>query len=234
MNEEEQKLSDAAVEYVKANKKELIAEFAPPSICHSVGKPVSLFMAGSPGAGKTEVSKGLIGQFNDTPIRIDADDIRAFCPGYSGINAHVFQRAASKGVTLLYDYALANKCNCILDGTFAYGAARENIERSLSRGRRVEIWFIFQDPVKAWEFTKVREEKETRHVSKEVFIKAFRDSRLNVKTVKEEFKDQVQVNVLTKDYAENTEDVRLNVNAEELDRLTRGGYSLEELDNILI
>ena len=45
----------------------------------------------------------------------------------------------------------------IIDGTFAYGNALENIERSLKYKRIVELWFVYQDPLKAWEFTKIRE-----------------------------------------------------------------------------
>jgi UDP-N-acetylglucosamine kinase len=81
MSDEDLQVEAIALEYVKSHKKELIERFCPPSICHSIANPVSLFMAGSPGAGKTEVSKGLIKKFNDVPVRIDADEIRAFLSG---------------------------------------------------------------------------------------------------------------------------------------------------------
>ena len=109
----------------------------------------------------------------DWVLRIDADEIRVICPGYTGTNAHLFQKAANKGVNLLYDHALHNNINCIMDSTFAYGGASKNIERSLKYSRRVEIWFVYQDPVRAWEFTKAREAREARRVSKDVFIKTF-------------------------------------------------------------
>ena len=235
MTDAEVELQGGALAYIKAHTKELIVKFAPPSVCHPVENPVSLFMAGSPGAGKTEVSKSLIKKFKDMPIRIDADDIRAECPKYIGSNAHLFQKAANKGVNILYDHALKMRLNCILDGTFAYGNAAENIRRSLNKeGRVVEIWFVYQDPIKAWEFTKVRETKEARHVSKEVFLKALTASKLNVKSVMKEFGDRVELNLLIKDYADETEDFKLNVSSEDLDRLTKGSYSLEELDKVLI
>ncbi|MDQ1299456.1 MAG: Zeta toxin protein, partial [Patescibacteria group bacterium] len=40
--------------------------------------------------------KGFIKRFADAPIRIDADEIRSFCPGYDGANASLFQKAANK------------------------------------------------------------------------------------------------------------------------------------------
>src|SRR3989344_4624415 len=201
----DERIEQGAFLFVKTHAKELIAKFAPPEICHPVDNPVSLFMAGSPGAGKTEVSKSLVRKFKDMPVRIDADDIRPLCPGYTGANAHLFQKAANKGVNLLYDHALHHNLNCILDGTFAYAGAAENIDRSLRRKRRVELWFVYQDPIKAWEFTKAREAREARHVSKDIFIKSFFDSRHNAYTVKEHFRDQIKLNLLTKDYEKSEE-----------------------------
>lgn len=234
MSDEDLQIEASALEFIKAHKKELIERFCPAAICHPVTDPVSLFMAGSPGAGKTEVSKGLIKKFNDIPVRIDADEIRSFCPGYMGTNAHLFQKAANKGVNILYDYALHNDINCIMDGTFAYGGAAENIERSLNRKRRVEIWFVYQDPVRAWEFITAREAQESRRVLKETFIKAFFESRDNARAVKERFGQSVELNILIKDYEKNDEDLHLNVQSGELDRLADGRYSLEELGSILI
>lgn len=234
MTEEEIQVEQRAFEYVKSHAKDLVARFAPSETCHRVDNPVSLFMAGSPGAGKTEVSKGFLKRFEDAPIRIDADDIRPLCPGYIGTNAHLFQKAANKAVNILYDHALHNGINCIVDGTFAYAGAADNIARSVRHRRRIQLWFVYQDPIKAWEFTKARERKEARHVSKEVFIKAFMDSRYNARMVKEQFGEDIELNLLTKDYVDGQEDIRLNITATELDQGTDGVYSEEELRRLLI
>lgn len=234
MTDEELRTEAEAVEYIKSHKSDIFGIFCPAAICHSVENPVSLFMAGSPGAGKTEVSKGLIKRFKDAPIRIDADEIRTICPGYIGTNAHLFQRAANKGVNLLYDHALHHDINCILDGTFAYGGAAENIQRSLDRNRRVELWFVYQDPIRAWEFTKAREAREARRVSREVFIRAFFESRNNARAVKEQFGKGIELNILTKDYETRSEDFQLNVPADELDRIADSRYSLENLNHLLV
>jgi len=234
MNEEELKIEAEALEFIKNHRMEILERFCPSTVCHSVDNPVSLFMAGSPGAGKTEVSKSLIRHFDDAPIRIDADEIRSICPGYVGTNAHLFQKAANKGVNMLYDHALHHDINCILDGTFAYAGAAVNIERSLRHKRRVELWFVYQDPVRAWEFTKAREAREARRVSKETFIKAFFESRHNAHIVKERFGKDIELNVLTKDYETGSEDFQLNVPADELDRIADGRYSLEDLQHLLV
>lgn len=234
MTEEESQIEAAAIVFIKDHKKEILERFCPPTICHAVSKPTSLFMAGSPGAGKTEISKSFMKRFKDAPIRIDADEIRSICPGYTGTNAHLFQKAANKGVNFLYDHARHNDINCIMDGTFAYGGAAENIEKSLNRNRRVEIWFVYQDPIRAWEFTKAREVRETRRILKDVFIKAFFASRDNVRTVKEQFGNRIELNILIKDYEKEEEDLRLNVPASELDRIADNRYSLENLNNLLV
>jgi len=191
-------------------------------------------MAGSPGAGKTEVSKGLIRQFKDIPIRIDADEIRAICPTYTGINAHLFQKAANKGVNILYDYAVHNNINCIMDGTFAYAGADTNIQHSLDRKRKVEIWFIHQDALKAWEFTKAREIKESRRVSKDVFIKTLFGSHNNIRKMKELFGNSIELNILVKDYETDTQDLYLNQKVADLDRIVNKHYSIDELNRFLI
>jgi hypothetical protein len=234
MNEEELHLENDAYVYIKSHERELIEQFCPKEQCHPVAYPVSLFMAGSPGAGKTEISKSLVRHFHDVPIRIDADDIRTFCPAYIGSNAHIFQKAATKGVHILYDYALGHNINCIVDGTFAYKKACENIVRSIKRNRRVEIWFVYQDPVQSWELTKAREMIETRHVSKDVFIGAFFDSRTNVKNAKEEFGADIVVNLLVKNFKTNVQDLHLNISKDDIDRITNNRYSKEDLEQILI
>ena len=130
MNEEEQQRSEKAFFWIKANQQKLIKQFTDDSEYSADLQPTTLFMAGSPGAGKTEFSKRLVARFSQKPIRIDADEIRSICEGYSGQHAHIFQKAARKGVHILYDYALKKNINVILDGTFAYSEALENIQRA--------------------------------------------------------------------------------------------------------
>lgn len=234
MNVEELRLEAEAFTFIKKNKDFLISTYASPATHVAVGRPISLFMAGSPGAGKTEVSKSLTRKFESMPVRIDADEIRSECPGYQGNIAHVFQKAANKGVNILYDHVLHHRLNCILDGTFAYAGAIENIRRSIEHGRIVEVWFVYQDPRKAWEFTKVREATESRHVSKDVFIRAFCESRLNAKAVKSEFGPTIDLNLLVKDYENGREEFKLNINAEDLDRHIGRSYTEGELNKMLI
>jgi len=229
---EEEKQAEEALKYIKSQHKDLIKQFTFNAEIIEDAQPISLFMAGSPGAGKTEFSKRLVSRFKQKPVRIDADEIRATCSGYTGDNAHIFQRAANKGVNILYDYALSKNINIILDGTFAYGDALKNIERSLGHKRKVEIYFIYQNPIQAWEFTKKREAIECRKVSKDVFVDAYFKSQENTNNAKNYFTDAIELNLIIKDFEKDLE--RLEINIPNIDPFIEKRYTREELNNILI
>ncbi len=87
---EKEKLAQDAIDYVKKNKNIIIDEIV--GNITPVEKAVAIFMAGSPGAGKTEFSKYFLEkEFGvDSIVRIDPDEIRETLPGYNGENAYLF------------------------------------------------------------------------------------------------------------------------------------------------
>ncbi|MCK5459904.1 zeta toxin family protein, partial [Candidatus Parcubacteria bacterium] len=210
-------------------------KFASDKIFNPNDNPISLFMAGSPGAGKTEYSKALlkIAKNSANPIvRIDADEIREIIPQYNGANSDIVQSAASIGVHKLYDYILKNRLNAMIDGTFAsFEIAHRNIKRSLSRDRSVGIYYIYQDPLVAWEFTKKREKLEGRRVPKKVFIESFFNSKINVIKIKSIFKDDVKIYLVIKNYNNNVERFYPKVN--NIDSYLETMYSEEKLNQLL-
>lgn len=232
INDEESKQSEEAFRQIKIQRQKLIERFADSSEYIADTQPMSFFMAGSPGAGKTEISKRLIARFKQKPIRIDADEIRTICDGYMGENAHIFQKAATKGVHILYEYALDKNINVILDGTFAYNGALDNIKRSLNRGRKVEIYFVYQDPMQAWEFTKKREAIEHRKVSKEIFMDSFFKAQENTNKAKERFGSSIELNLIIKDFEKDLE--RLEINIPSIDHFINKAYIKDELNKLLI
>jgi UDP-N-acetylglucosamine kinase len=228
------KMAEAARAYIRAHKRELIAAFADRNTYPSVPNPVSIFMAGSPGAGKTEFSKQLLKRFKSTEqaVRIDADDIRAWIPGYAATDAVTLQGASSLGVEKLQDYCLEHRQNLILDGTFAdLAKAIMNIDRSIRKNRLVEIYYLYQDPLLAWNFTKRREALERRHVPKSVFIQAFLSSRINVNDVKNRFGSKVRLTVIEKNFANQLE--RFEYNVKSVDTYVKSGYTEGQLNAIL-
>ncbi|MFW5888373.1 MAG: zeta toxin family protein [Patescibacteria group bacterium] len=226
---------DEANEFIKANKKLLFETFASSEIYKPREKPITLFMAGSPGAGKTEYSKALVETAKEEAnpiVRIDADEIREIIPQYTGENSDLVQRAASTGVHKLYDHCLKNKLDAIVDGTFAnFEIAERNIERSLNRDREVAIYYVYQDPLIAWDFTKKREKIEGRRILRKVFVKAFFDARVNVNKIKSIYKDQIKLYLVFKNYSNNTH--KFYPKIENIDKYIQDNYNKQSLDKLL-
>ena len=146
---EENILKQQAEEFARTHKKRLAKELTDISKFSPDATPVSVFMAGSLGAGKTEFSKRLIDSLEENKkhrvIRIDGDELRRLFPGYTGTNSYIFQSAVSIIVDKIHDMALENKQTFLLDGTLSkYDKAAENITRSLSKNRPVLIFYVYK------------------------------------------------------------------------------------------
>lgn len=192
-------LGEAARTYIKKNKRALYDKFCDTQVFTPSERPLTIFMAGSPGAGKTEASKTFIQILekiykNEKIVRIDADEIRKSLPNYDGKHADEFQSAASLGVEKLFDFVLSHQLHSVLDGTLAsFSVAEKNIRRALNHGRLVGILYIYLDPLIAWDFTKKRESLDGRHINKEIFIKDFFAARENVHKLKNIFGNKLTV-----------------------------------------
>jgi len=143
MNNEE--VTNKAIDFNRKNKKRIAQEIVDQDKYISEDKPVSVFMAGSPGAGKTESSKRLLEdkkflKKKYSVLRIDPDELRDYFSqvGYTGGNSSYFNGAVSILVDVIHDKILKKGKSFVLDGTFSkVEIARKNVERSLRRGRFV-------------------------------------------------------------------------------------------------
>lgn len=221
--------SNDAKKFIKDNKKLLIEKFAKLESIPPKDSPFSIFMAGSPGAGKTEFSKAFIKSNSSiSAARIDTDEIKEIIPQYNGHNSDVVQGASALGVEKIYDFVLKNNQNVIVDGTFAnYEISYSNIKRSIKRNRIVAIFYIYQDPLIAWDFTKKREKLEGRYVPKEIFIKSFFTAKENVKRIKLDFKDKVKVFLIKKNYSNGIEKTWFNI--KDVDNHLKIEYTIKSL-----
>lgn len=230
-------LEQQAINFIKKNKKQLIQKFANPEKYTRVNDPITFFMAGSPGAGKTEYSKGFIESLEaEQPgfkiVRIDPDEIREIIPGYTGNNSWQIQKAASFGVEPLLDHVLHKSLNFVLDGTFSnYEKSKDNIKRCLKYKRRVGIIYIYLKPDVAWSFTKKREKLEGRPIPKEAFIKEFFLAQENVQRIKDEFGKQVHIYLVVKDKEGTVKKTFFEV--DKVDSYIDKKYTKEELDNLI-
>ena len=179
--------------------------------------PFTIFMAGSPGAGKTEFSISLIKQLgekdpNTKVVRIEVDEIRDIIPNYDKTNSNLIQPAAAIGVEKLFDHVQAHDQNALVDGTFAnYEVALKDVKRALGKNRKVGIIYLYQDPAIAWDFTKKREKLEGRVVPKEMFIQAFLNSKENVNKIKREFRNGVRLSLVIKNFENQVEKILFNI-----------------------
>lgn len=228
-----------AIEFANRNKKIISRSFTDIKRYSADPEPASVFMAGSPGAGKTEYSKSLIAIFEDVRkreiIRIDPDEFRKEFPGYIGSNSNLFQAAVSILVSKVHDTVLQQRQSFILDGTFSSEEiAIQNIERSLSKSRYVFIFYIYQLPEIAWQFTQARELKEGRSISKDIFIQQFIKAREVVNNINIKFGTKVSIFIVKKNFKDNTvENVEKINESQSIDDFVEKIYTKEELYKIL-
>lgn len=224
-------ISKQALQYVKDHRKELIAEFTKGYRESHPEVPLSIFLAGSPGAGKTEYAQSIV-DLGSALLRIEADAVREWLPMYTGSNSDSVQQAASRGVDFLYDYALKQEISIMLDSTFTpFAIARQNVQRSLKRGRIVQLHYIYQDPLAAWAFVKKREIVEGRRVPRDAFIRKFFEAYENVGKIKREFGEQVELTVVVRDY--RSQEKQFFAVAPSLESIIKIPYTERQLRKIL-
>lgn len=210
---------EAALLFAKANKKRIAREFTNPEIYLPDQSPVSVFMSGCAGAGKTEAASELINELDANSgfrtMRIDPDDLRHHFEGYVGTNSWMFQRATSILVDKIHDLALEQSQSFVLDGTLCnLEKADLNVTRSLKKNRQCVIMFVYQRPELAWRFVQARERREGRRVPPEIFVEQFFAAKDVVNTLKGKFRNRLLVNLLIK----NT-DASLQTYEEDIDSI---------------
>jgi predicted ABC-type ATPase len=196
---------------------------------------VSVFMAGSPGAGKTETARSIISQFKKEHgvevVHIENDELRKEFEDYKGLNSPLFQTPATLLVEAIHDRALKKKVSFLLDSTLSsFEKAKSNIERSLRRDRYVLIIFVYQDPEQAWCLVKAREIVEGRRVPPEVFVDQFLKSQAVVSELKKIFKDQIDIIFMEKNLDGTREKPYFNVS--DIDSLLGKKYNRASLEAI--
>ena len=228
---DEAAIRDRAKVFARKNGKSISAELTNVEMYPSDPIPVSVFMAGSPGAGKTEASKVLLDTVEKKgtkTVRIDPDDLRERFKEYSGDNAWLFQPATSILVDKIHDRVLKNEQNFLLDGTLSnYDIAKRNIVRSLKRRRFVQILYVYQDPGMAWDFVRKREELDGRRILPEHFIEQYFAARKVVNQLKEDFDKDIVVTLLLKNL--DGSDKVYKANVDKIDNHIPEKYSESDL-----
>jgi UDP-N-acetylglucosamine kinase len=229
----DEEITTKAIAQAKAMKKKL----AKAMIDHlpEEESAVSVFMAGSPGAGKTETAKVMISQFRQEHdvevVHIENDELRKQFEDYKGSNSPLFQRPATLLVEAIHDRALKQKVSFLLDSTLSnFDKAKSNIERSLAKGRYVLIIFVYQEPEQAWCLVKAREKVEGRRVPPEVFVEQFLESQQVVSKLKKLFTNQIDIIFMEKNLDGKREKPYFNIT--DIDALLGKKYNRASLEAI--
>ncbi|RLV57863.1 Zeta toxin [Parashewanella curva] len=233
MNQAEQEIELRAIEFAKKNRTRIGRELSDSKKFPADEQPVSIFMCGSPGAGKTEASKVFLEAFADTSIiRLDPDELRDYFEDYTGNNSYLFQKGVSFIVERTLDFIFKNNQSFVLDGTFSnFNIACKNIDRSLNRERSVLIIFVYQEPLLAWKFVQAREKVEGRRIKPETFIEQFFGSQTVIRQVKAKYGDAVKVDLLLKNTDGSPRAYRDNI--ENIDEHIDKKYSRSDLERLL-
>ena len=218
---------DQNLEYAQNRVEEFISELIHDSVPSE--EPDAVFMAGSPGAGKTEVALGLANRYKKH-IVIDADAFRIQFPGYDDSNSSQYQKVSAWLVDQSFKFVVDNEYSFILDATFAVLSAEKNIIRTLKNGYRVTLFYVYQDPPVAWSFTKERELVEGRVVPKDTFINAFFQARENIEKVKKRH-PEVTLHIIIKDYQNNISEVHFD--ADNIQLVLPQQYTKQQLEEML-
>lgn len=178
----DENIEEYAFEEIRSQKKTLPNKF----FSYNHPSKIAIFLAGPSGAGKTETAEKI--SENLKIDIVDTDRVRQICNGYTGEKANLFQKAASRGVSILLNHAFTNNLSFILDGNFAeYDIQKENIERAISRGYQIDILFVYRDYNTSKKYTETREKKQGRKVPESVFNRKFEDSMKTTLQIAKEY-----------------------------------------------
>ncbi|PZP98361.1 MAG: hypothetical protein DI587_14835 [Variovorax paradoxus] len=231
MNDAESRVRDGAIAWAKANRTQFARAVASIDTFPGEQRPVSIFMAGSPGAGKTEAAKALVEELGSF-LRIDPDDFRPHIPGYDGRNSWLVQDAVSLLLERVLDRVFSNSQSFLLDGTLSsLAVAERNVDRCVRKGRDVLILYVYQDPALAWNFVCARELTEGRRIPPERFVHQFFESRKVVNSLKVKFQKAIKIDVLLKDIDGSNR--RYEANVSDLNAVAPLRHSLQEVESIV-
>lgn len=134
----------------------------------------TIFLAGAPGAGKTEFLETVLDTENF--IVIDIDKYRQYFKWYNGRNADLYQDSCSRVATRIFDYCIKNNLKLIFDGTLTSEIWLKNIKKALEKERKMGIVLIYQDPVISYSYTIARQERNERKVDIDTFLRIYYSS----------------------------------------------------------
>lgn len=215
--------------WAKQHKRELVETIVGTVHPPTQDKPVAVFLAGIPGAGKTEFINRLLGDSPDV-VRIDLDEIVKKFPRYDPLRYYEYRTAANVIVDECVIYCRKHSLNFILDGTFGYGKAVDNIKSALKR-HDVVIVYVWKEPAQAWQLTKDRELVTNRAIDRDGFIRSCENVPRNLQLVRKLFDDRVPIVAFKKN--ETNDNFQMTQDTKIIDDLLENRYNKEQLERLI-
>lgn len=174
--------------WAKQNRKELCKKFFAEKDIKKWQK-IALFMAWSPGAGKTEFIRRLL-LIDEKALyyTLDLDLIRWWMPNYNWKNAEQYTRGAIKILEKLIDECLDNEYPFVLDWTFTSTPVMDrNLERLIKKEYKIHVFYIHTLAELAWLYTLYRWKEEGRCIPVDRFINDYLVAPENVCAFSEKY-----------------------------------------------
>lgn len=176
----------------KKNRAAVLAQFFE-HFPHTKAK-IAFFMAGIPGAGKTEFAEQAIRENSPALIPIEHDKLVEYIDGYAPENYYNYRKAGSALVTGVLNECLKNGSAFILDGTLSHESSIRNVRKALKAGYAVYVIYIVQDAQVAWELTQARELVKKRAIEKRGFLETCAKINKSLQNIFHAFKDHDNFN----------------------------------------
>jgi hypothetical protein len=119
----------------------------------------------------------------------------------------------------------------VLDGTFGSERALDNVRSALKR-HKVLLYYVWKEPVLAWQHTKDRQVVTKRGIDKNGFIVAYEHVPANLLAVREKFGEKISFAAIRKD--PDSDSFQMTENDEIIDELLKMSYTKEDLERILL
>lgn len=224
-------LKEDAARWARENKNEFAQNIIELSGVKPTELPSAIFMAGLPGAGKTELAHGLMKMTSSKVVFLDMDELAQKIPNYRAECADEFRAGATILLERLFDKVITKKLDFILDGTFGNPKALANVKRAISHGYFVKILYVAQSPEVAWSFTKAREKVEHRAIDLDGFIKTYECVYDNLRHLEIDG-DRISLDVAIKDKNNSIKEFYGGASGEIIDEVAPLKYNEESLKRL--
>lgn len=144
---------------------------------------LAIFMAGIPGAGKTELVRRMSPAVLAGFTIIEHDKLVELLPKYQPELAYDYRPAGSALITSILSQVIKQKRSFLIDTTLSAQAGKSNVKKALAKGYRVMVLYVYQDIRQAQTLTRKREVVTKRGISREGFVAACQKINRNLRDI---------------------------------------------------